>query len=390
VKVTTPRVLVLWAIPVALVFVTYSRSSPDQLSRVRRVVASAKLATERRMLSTVRRGVARGSRFTSALVTFLVESRRGRVRRRVPLALRKVYEMTRPVHPLGGRRDGLPSILVLIPCTAKDLATVRPSLAASRSAVLNPITGLILVSPRRDLENMADLVGDDVSIRADEDVLHPRVISAIDELVPAERRGWVIQQVVKLTVVASASVEGVLVVDSDTVLLEPRVWLAGSRQLLPVVHEFHAPYMVHAKRCLGELGGAEGVSWVSHHQLMQPRVVRRMLTQILCRLGDVDERPADADSVDVGRALELWIRSADFSEHSALSEYHTYGAFLRHTEPSNAIPARWGNVAMTRSSLADLTVLDLDAVRQRGAPALSVSLHAHLTDLPAGTPRRAG
>ena len=267
------------------------------------------------------------------------------------------------------------------------------ALAASRSAVLNPVSGVLLLSPRRDVGHLADLVTGDVSIQADEDLVLSRAFAAIDELVPAGRRGWVVQQVVKLAVAASASVPGVLVVDSDTVLLEPRVWLDGSRQLPTVVREYHEPYVVHAERCLGELGRAEGVSWVSHHQLMQPRVVRQMLTQILCRLGDLDERPSGADSgadsvdvdVDVDRALELWIRSADFSENSALSEYHTYGAFIRNAEPSNAIPARWGNARMKRSSLSVGALHDLDEVRRLGAPALSVSLHAYL-DAPSTRP----
>ena len=184
------------------------------------------------------------------------------------------------------------------------------------------------------------------------------------------------QQVLKLSGAATCPHAGVLVVDADTILLAPRVWLVGRRQLLPVVHEYHLPYVRHTEQCLGRAGRSDRVTYVAHHQLMQPRVVRRMLTDIRLRQGGT--RVAAGADVGLDTALAAWVATADHAEQSALSEYHTYGAFLRNSEPSHAVVARWANAAVSRTELSPAGADSVAALRARFPDALSVSLHAYL------------
>lgn len=184
-----------------------------------------------------------------------------------------------------------------------------------------------------------------------------------------------VQQVAKLAMAARSEQAGVLIIDSGTVLLTPRIWLVGERQLLSPTRDFHSPYVKHAQKCLGVSGRSDRLSYVSHHQLMQPRVVRKMLGEIMARCFDGGR----ADEFNVDSGLSCWIEAADFRQLSALCEYHTYGVFLTNTEPQNAVGARWANVGVARSSLVPGDLNDTRTLNSRFPKAMSVSLHAYLS-----------
>ena len=284
------------------------------------------------------------------------------------------YGQAQPDDPLvAASGPNIPSVEVLIPCVAKDAAIVSVAVASTAIGVLNPIERLAVLAPKADHDALRALVCDGVQLLADEDQDVPLAFAAVDELVPKDRQGWVKQQVLKLAFVARSASEGVLVLDADTILLQPKVWLDGQRQLLAVAHEYHRPYVEHTSRCLGPSCVDEGISWVTHHQLMQPRVVRSMLALILQRHGTVDQA-ARSEFLDVDGALDAWIRAGDFTEPSAISEYHTYGAFLRRAEKHNAVLARWSNVSFSPSTVT----LQLDEIAKRFPTYSSASGHAYL------------
>jgi hypothetical protein len=106
---------------------------------------------------------------------------------------------------------------------------------------------------------------------------------------------------------------------------------------------------------------------------MQPRVVRAMLAVIMERHGTVTHT-AESEVLDVDCALEAWIRLGDYSEPSAVSEYHMYGAFLRRTEKHNAVIARWSNVSLASSA----ATLQLQEIAERFPSYSSASGHSHL------------
>jgi hypothetical protein len=286
--------------------------------------------------------------------------------------LRIRYEEAQPINPLS-IESGLPSIEVLIPCVARDAAILPLSVASTRTGIANPIGRVVVLAPRDDHQALIPQVDDFVRLVADEEQQLSKAFRALEELVPPHRQGWVKQQVLKLAFVARSTSLGVLVLDADTILLQPRVWLYGQRQLLAVAHEYHLPYLVHTERCLGPHGIDEGVSWVTHHQLMQPRIVRKMLGVILERRG-LEVSAAESDSLDVDAALEAWIRHGDFTESSGISEYHTYGAFLRQAEPQNSVVARWSNVTFSRAEID----LQLPEIARLFKFFLSASGHSYL------------
>jgi hypothetical protein len=286
--------------------------------------------------------------------------------------LRIRYEEAQPHNPLATNLD-LPSIEVLIPCVAKDVAVVSIAVASTTIGIENPIQRVVILAPMRDHQDLFPLARDGVQLVADEEQELPLAFRAVEELLPPNRRGWVKQQVLKLAFVARSQANGVLVLDADTVLLKPRVWLEGRRQLLVVAHEYHLPYLAHTERCLGPYGIDEGISWVTHHQLMQPRIVREMLKVIQERSGPV-VKADNAETLDVDGALEAWIRLGDFTKSSAISEYHTYGAFLRQFERDNCVVARWSNAVFSPSEID----LQLPEISRLFESYMSASGHSYL------------
>lgn len=79
--------------------------------------------------------------------------------------------------------------------------------------------------------------------------------------------------------------------------------------------------------------------------------------------------------------LERWLRLAHWSELSAVSEYHDYGAYLTNQHPRQARWAHWGNTGAARThlptELSDPEVI-LDHLRSTYPRAYSVSFHSYL------------
>jgi hypothetical protein len=289
--------------------------------------------------------------------------------------LRIRWEQSQPIDPLASESNGeLPSIEVLIPCIAKDAEIVSVVMASTATGIENPVEQVVILAPISDHYALTPVQGDGVKLLADEDQNLPRTLGAVEELVPTQRQGWVKQQVLKLAYVACSKSAGVLVLDADTILLRSRIWLDGHRQILAPSHEYHLPYMVHAERCLGPYGVDQGVSWVTHHQLMQPRIVRKLLSTILQRSGQSWRKTQD-DNLDVDAALEVWVRLADYSFPSPISEYHTYGVFLRNSETESGVTSQWTNVSFSREEVH----LELSKISQKFSSHLSASGHSYHT-----------
>jgi hypothetical protein len=62
----------------------------------------------------------------------------------------------------------------------------------------------------------------DCLVLTDESVLSADAFEAINEFVPKERRGWIIQQIVKFQMAMTSDQIATLIVDADTILLSPK------------------------------------------------------------------------------------------------------------------------------------------------------------------------
>lgn len=264
-------------------------------------------------------------------------------------------EASLPWDPLGGRGEPA-QVDVLIPCGPRDVPVVHLTVAGARSALGSQLGRLRILAPAADCPALragladpsVEIVSDDVSPAA---ALLGSLLDPERSRVPAARRGWVAQQVLKLGVIAlDPAARPTLVLDADTVLLRPRTWLVDGRQVLSISHEFTAEYAEHAHRCL-PAAAPQPFSFVTHHQLWQPDLLRTMLAAAAAPTGS----SGDGSPAELAAGITTWVAAGRWDgTASAISEYHTYGTWLLSARPDRAVLAGWRNTAASRAVLGPL------------------------------------
>ena len=299
-------------------------------------------------------GVRRTDRVVQKSFRVITGNRTTPVSPRVRLAL----DTALPTSPRLGQPESPHAIF--IPVHSKDLVTL-PIVIAGALKSCPQAEELILGCPREDVSNLSAKFPD-ARVIADQDLIPSTVLDYITRNVPPNRRGWVIQQIAKFRAAGDLNHAATLVIDADTVLLKKRQWFGGAaNQLLCISQEIHSPYNSHAERMWGPEATRTSVSFVTHHQLMQQAVVQDMF-------------PNGPES------LQRWLSLADWTQLSAISEYHSYGAFLN-THTDQARWGHWGNIAVARREAPSLDLTPevwIGEIRAANPDAWSVSLHTYL------------
>jgi hypothetical protein len=241
--------------------------------------------------------------------------------KQIPFDLIKLISLSQPSDPLRGK--SLPTIDVAIPCHVKDFENLPLVIQGAKASVINPIGKIKLITPEY-LHLELQTRFPDCIVTSDVSVLGEDLLEAINELVPKERTGWIIQQVIKFQMAITSEQVATLILDADTVLLKPKIWLnSEGTQILCIGEDYHLPYKKHIRRVFG--GRNHLLSFVTHHQLMQSESVRELFGQN-------------------GEGLVKWLKCADFKESSSISEYETYGEWMVMRKPNQIIFAKWNNV----------------------------------------------
>ena len=251
--------------------------------------------------------------------------------------------------PLG--KSAQSKISVVIPCHPKDLALISFVLTGLEKNCLNQISDVILVSPSilpTTLESKLNL-----RFLQDSDVLDPTLLATIKKVFPASQFGWVVQQVLKIRCALQYSLnENVLIMDSDTVLTKPMLFVFDNCQTLSITREYHRQYISQYQN-FSNSNFDTGFSYVTHYQLWQ-----RDILEILWG----------------GDRLYDWLNCADLSSVSSMSEYHSYGAFLIQNFPDRFKYAEWGNAEISRASVEHL---NYNSISNAVPNARSVSIHSY-------------
>jgi len=290
----------------------------------------------------------------------------------------RIRELLDSILPSGITGQECSEIEVVIPSTAKDAPLLNLAISAVRQNTLNPIGKISIICPAKDVADIKAMNLHEVDVLNEEDVLGKQLIKACDEVAPDNSKGWVRQQAIKYASVLHSSYLGVLILDSDTILLKPQTWLfSRGRQSLAISYEYHPPYQVHFEKFLDSKHSplfprSEArlrVSFVTHHQLMQPSVLRKFLSD------DVQSSP------EVG--LVNWVNQFDFVNSSPACEYHCYGTFITSFFPERVEYIQWANRAVSRKEITsrfgiETRQISLRELRSAYPYQNSVSLHAYL------------
>lgn len=279
----------------------------------------------------------------------------------VPRPLRKICDFAQPVDPLFDVANP-PPIDLIVPSSDRDLPNLRVVIPAALAAVRNPVRRIRVITPAATRQNIAAAahlssltsMEPRCDIEHDEDVLPRQVADAISAIDRPAGKTWIIQQAVKMLAALRGPSAASLVIDADTVLIRQRTWYAdGGVQILQCAHEYHLPYIDHERRVFGPTFGDSGVSFVTHHQLMQRDVLHEMFG-------------------DDGRGLVEWILAADYGHPSPLSEYESYGAYMIARHRRRVRLARWDNHEL----IADRTLDAAANARAFLTPVMADAPHA--------------
>lgn len=271
---------------------------------------------------------------------------------------RKIIDSSQPVNPLR-KSSPKPQIDLVMVCSSKDFDTAP---LAAESAVLtseNPVSRIRVITPDTATRDAAALVSGAECI-PESTVLPTSILDAVNRHHPRGRRGWILQQTLGLWAARQSESAGVLVLDSDTVLLRRRTFLdAQRRQLVLFSEEYVNAYEEHCEAVWGPRRHLSGISFVTHYQLMQPWVLREMF-------------PTEASMV-------RWVVLGNTELKSPIADYHSYGRWLTDNYPELAVYGRWRNKALKRSfdpSVAPQRIVQ--GLQSRHPHRLSVSFHSYL------------
>ena len=262
-----------------------------------------------------------------------------------------------PVDPLSDAKQSAPPIDVVIPCGPGDVEVLPRVIESAPNGTSNSIRRIQVVAPKATLTALKHVVDAEIELIDENDLLGACVVTSIADRFPT-RRNWVLQQVVKVGAVIASQVEGVLILDADTLLLRSRTWLTSDgRQVLTPTIEWHQPYYDFLRRLSSNRWASPEYSFVPHHMLMQPGI----MTRLLASLG-IDGPQGLVDA--------LGDESQYQTESMFCIEYELYAQGLRILSPQSAVLAKWSNRNVPR---------EREVSAERLGPYMSVSQHHYLS-----------
>lgn len=179
-----------------------------------------------------------------------------------------------------------PDIELVIVATQKDFKILGDSIKAALRSSVNRIKLLSIVVPPQDIlicKHLMENLNIEINylVINENDIINQNLRKVIKES-SDNRYGWLIQQFIKINLALTSQSEGVLVLDADTLLLGRNIWLdQDGNQKLVVANYKYQPYFDFL-RDLGFLVIKPKFSFVTHHMLFQPNIMKSILKFLGC------------------------------------------------------------------------------------------------------------
>jgi hypothetical protein len=235
-----------------------------------------------------------------------------------------------------------PRIISLVVSTEKDFDLLRICLPAIVSGSINQIDEIVIIVPNKDLDSCNKLVASlnpDVKATVlDEDSVLPIEVRARIKHLFGKRYGWVLQQLLTVEFVLKSKAKGVLVVNSDTVLIEKLLWLDhNGKQLLMPSWEYNPPYYDFLSKLSPKFQIAKN-SFISHHMLMQPEILRSIF--------------AELDLRTTSDLFEMVENFADLNSNSPVClEFELYAQGILTFFPEQTLISKWSNRSLSKMTM---------------------------------------
>lgn len=230
------------------------------------------------------------------------------------------------------------TIELVVVSTSKDFDILFHSVTFALKAISRYRSGGVrIIVPGRDVEEcrqVFDHLSNLVTVVDESSLVSRSQFSVLTDGF-GSRNTWVLQQLLKVQAVMESKSDAVLILDSDTVLLRKRAWFdSDGRQILMPTSEFNPPYYDFLNK-LGISLAIPKYSFISHHMIMQPGVLREILENV--GLADLD------------RLIEYCVENSDRSVQSPICiEYELYGQSLFNKNHDQFFIAPWSNATIPK------------------------------------------
>jgi hypothetical protein len=260
-------------------------------------------------------------------------------------------------------------IEILVVATKKDFDILPYAIQFAINNSQNQILKVTIICPAVDIseiyENYLQSVVPKVKINflPEEDVVLKEIRESLIQIFKL-RSGWMLQQFLKVEFCLKSQARGILVLDADTILLRPQIWLddKNSQILMPSL-EFHEPYYDFLNRAFN-FKKYPKYTFVSHHMLIQPYILR----EIFGKLG--------LDNLE--NLFSFVIKFAIKNEASPVClEYELYAQGLLKFFPKLVSLVKFSNISVVREEILG-TNIKLEVLESYKKVYNSITAHSYL------------
>jgi hypothetical protein len=232
---------------------------------------------------------------------------------------------------------------IVIPLGPYDHDRIRQGLPYNLKNVVGR-RKVFIISPSADIPKIKDLESADVTI-IDENIFPFSLDSMTSYIGPIKRRGWYLQQLLKLY--AGFVIPGILrnwlVIDADTMFLRPTVFFHDGRAAFNVAVENREIYFDHMAKLHPSLRRVDPrFSGITHHMMFDTKFVRHLFELV----------ETNHSNKPFWRVFMENIIPSEF-EGAGASEYEMYFNFMAIHHPDALVvrPLRMANMAFADTSL---------------------------------------
>ena len=228
---------------------------------------------------------------------------------------------------------------IVIPVIDKDSDTLPFVIDSAREYIRHPITNIYLVCPKSS-ERIKSIAANKKCVTVDEtEILEIGKKDINYQIDGVDRSGWLYQQFLKWCGEKFTTEDHYLILDSDTVLIAPHVFIDNGKQVFDYCDSIHVPYFKTYERLTNHFPHLP-VSFTSHHSLIDKKVMVELKANLAARHGMIWYRAIMA--------------AVDPLEMSSQSDYDTYGHFFYDKMKQDMQIRYWFNKSLSRKSINDL------------------------------------
>jgi hypothetical protein len=259
-------------------------------------------------------------------------------------ALKRYFFANRRPTKILRAADDLPEIEVIFVSKLEDIQILGLAVNSVVKNSINPISRVVIAVPENQVRSTSEYFFNSsneapIEVISENNLVPQSAIELIKQRCP-ERFGWILQQILVASFILSTKSENVLVVDSDTLIIRPQVWIDNAqRQILMPTFELHSPYYDFFQHVSAKYPTPR-LSFVSHHMLVQASIFREVY---------------EVFGGDINTALEQAFSFSDLSDNSPFDlKYEIYAQYLINNYKNQVSFVKWANLSGSREELAAL------------------------------------